>query len=130
MKKWWIAAMAVMLVAAIAVPIAWAQSETLENSPSKTEEKQLSESQKKQLANLYSKIAELEKQVVDKYLEFGIIDKDSAQLMKQKIDEIQKFRAEKGYLPGFVRKKHHHGPKPGKSTGSGRNCPFRGQNQS
>jgi len=119
--------MAIMLAVAIGVPIVWAQSENTQlptKAPSNSTEKQLTEAQKKQLADLYSKIAELKKQIVDKYLEFGIIDKDRAQLIKQKINQIEKFRAEKGYLPGFGDSKSHGGFKSKKSKGLDRKCPF------
>lgn|GEM_PF-930670 len=133
MKKWWFAAVAIILVGAIAVPVAWAQTEDTQawpkaySSPAGTK---LTDSQKKALADLYSKIADLKKQIVDKYVEFKVIDKDRAELIKQKIDQIEKKRAEQGYLPGFGRKKPKGDWKPKKNTTSCEKCPSIQENSS
>lgn len=129
MKKWWIMAIAIMLVGAIAVPIAWAQNENTQ-TPSNAAGTQLTESQKKELAQLYSKITELKKQIVDKYLEFGVIDQERAEFMKQRIDQMEKFRAEQGYLPGFGRGKFNGGFGRRRGMGFGGQCPFIQQNPS
>lgn len=123
MKRWWIMAIAIMLVGAIAVPIAWAQNETAP-TPSNTAGIQLTESQKKELAELYSKIAELKKQIVDKYLEFGIINQERAEFMKQRIDQMEKFRAQQGYIPGFGRGKFNGGFGRRRGMGFGGQCHF------
>jgi len=133
LKKWWMMAIAIMLVGAIAVPIAWAQNENTQTpaqTPSNATGTQLSESQKKELADLYSKIAELKKQIVDKYLEFGVIDQERAEAMKQRIDQMEKFRAEQGYLPGFGRGKFNGGFGRRRGMGFGGQCPFIQQNPS
>lgn len=120
MKKWQIIALAIILVGSIATSIAWAQQdENAQFQPktsSKPTEKQLTESQKKELADLYAKISDLKKQIVDKYVEFGIIDDSRAELIKQKIDKIEKFMAEQGYLPKLGRSKFKEGLKSKMST--------------
>lgn len=126
MKKWWFISILVLLVGVIAVPIAWAQNETAQ-APFNTSKVELTESQKKELEDLYSKMSELKKQIIDKYVEFGAIDQERADRMKQKIEQMEKFRAEDGYAPGMGVRRSKSGF--GRKRGAGFNgqCPFNQQ---
>ncbi|MGI6705591.1 MAG: YckD family protein [Clostridia bacterium] len=64
----------------------------------------LTESQKKEIYDLQGKILELRKQMIDKYQSFGILTKERAEEIKQKMDEKFKIMKEKGFIP----RTHHH----------------------
>lgn len=60
----------------------------------------LTESQKKEIHALQEKILDLRKQMIDKYQSFGVLSKERAEEIKQKMDEKFKIMKEKGFTPG------------------------------
>jgi predicted transcriptional regulator len=70
----------------------------------------LTEAQKAEIYKLQDEIAELSKKMADKYSEFGIIDKDTAKRIKEKVDELNSKIKSEGLMPmldgGKVFRKH------------------------
>ena len=54
----------------------------------------VSDTQKKDIGNLLTQIAELRKQIVDKYVDAGVITKEQADTEKKNIDQTTKYQAE------------------------------------
>lgn len=61
----------------------------------------LTDKQKKEVEDIFSKMDELRKQLIDKYQSFGVITKEQADKMKSKMDERSKMMKEKGITPGL-----------------------------
>lgn len=104
---------AVLLIAAISIPAAFAaQDSSIAPSPaSPGVEKQinLTDAQKDELKRISNQMFELKKQMVQKYLEFGVISKDQADSRLKRIEEMQKKMEEKGFTPGYGRGFGKHG---------------------
>lgn len=77
-KKVFIGFVCAALVLALAIPAFAAVTDT----------------QKKDIGNLLSQAAELRKQILDKYVDAGVITKEQADLGKQNIDQATKYQAE------------------------------------
>lgn len=86
MKKVFTGIVAVLLVAALAIP-AFAAN--------------LSDSQKDQINNLYDQMANLRKQLVQKYVDAGEITKDEAAQIEKNIDNATKYQKENSGQPGY-----------------------------
>jgi len=87
MKKLFTVIVTTALVAALAVP-AFAG---------------ISDTQKKEISDLYSKIAELRKEIVQKYVDSGEITKEQGTALKDNIDRTAEYQDENGgnIGPGF-----------------------------
>lgn len=59
----------------------------------------LTDAQKKELKVLFDKKAEIDKQIVQKYLEYGVISKEKAELKLKKIEQRQKAIEDNGFIP-------------------------------
>ena len=74
----------------------------------------LSEEQVKELESISLEILNLRKQLIDKYVEFGVIEKERAEKMKEHFDlRFQKMK-DAGFLPDwdkFHKKDHNHDDK-------------------
>lgn len=92
MKRKIFIGLAVVLLLAMAVP-AFAALTT-------TAQKTLTDAQKKEILSLEKQIIELRKKIVDKYVEAGQLTEDQGKLIKERMDQMQKFREENGILPG------------------------------
>jgi len=57
----------------------------------------LTDEQQKQLDSLYQQMADLQKQMVQKYLDAGLITKEQATYMQDSIDLRTKYRSQYGY---------------------------------
>ena len=86
MKKLLIGIVATLLVAALAIP-AFAAT--------------LSDSQKGQINDLYDQIANLRKQVVQKYVDAGVLTKDQGDQAIQNIDNSTKYQKDNSANPGY-----------------------------
>jgi len=86
-NKMFIGILCAALVLAIAIPAFAAVSDT----------------QKNDINNLLSQITELRKQILDKYVESGVITQEQADLRKKNIDQATEYRAENPDLigPGY-----------------------------
>lgn len=61
----------------------------------------LSDDQKNEIYKLTDKKIDIKIQIIDKYLEYGIIDKDSADSMKAKLNNYKTQMRESGKMPMF-----------------------------
>jgi predicted PurR-regulated permease PerM len=86
LKKVFTGIVAVLLVAALAIP-AFAAT--------------LSDSQKDQINNLYDQMANLRKQLVQKYVDAGELTKDEAAQINENIDNATKYQKENSGQPGY-----------------------------
>ena len=65
---------------------------------------QLTESQKAELAEIYQDLMEEKKELIQKYVEFGVLSKEKGDKIIQKFEEHYKLAEKNGFtLP------HHHG---------------------
>lgn len=92
------------------------------NTPEPEKQIQFTEDQKKVLADLYKEIFELRKTVVDKYVEFGAMSKETAEKAKSWMDEHYQRMEERGFQP--MEHRHHHGHEKARSP-----KPKEGENQ-
>lgn len=60
----------------------------------------ISDTQKNDINGLYGQIAELRKQIVDKYVDAGEITNEQAQAIKENIDQAAKYQEEAGGFAG------------------------------
>ena len=63
--------------------------------------KGLTDEQKEELYSLQDKSADAQIAIIDKYLELGVIDEETAQSMKDRLTEGKTFMRENGGMPGF-----------------------------
>jgi uncharacterized lipoprotein YehR (DUF1307 family) len=63
-----------------------------------TEEVKLTDAQKAELAKLHKSILEQKKQLIQKYVEFGVIPKEQADKMIQRFEEHYKMLEENGFI--------------------------------
>ena len=79
----------------------------------------LTDEQQKQLDGIYQQMADLQKQLVQKYLDAGLITQDQATYMQEGIDLGTQYRSQYGYGWGY-------GWGPGACLGGGFGSGFRG----
>ena len=84
MKKKLLIALTAILVLAFAVPAFAA----------------LTDVQKQEILDLHKQVIDLRKQMIDKYVDSGEISADQGQVIKDRIDQAEKYRQENGVLPG------------------------------
>ncbi|GAW31308.1 hypothetical protein JDF658_10730 [Carboxydocella sp. JDF658] len=84
MKKKWLALVAAVLLVAFAVPAFAA----------------ITDAQKKEILDLQKQIVELRKKMIDKYVEAGQLTPEQGKLMKDRMDQMEKYREQNGILPG------------------------------
>jgi len=87
MKRKLLIALTVILVIAFAVP-AFADLAGL------------TDKQKQEINGLNSQIVELRKQMVDKYVDAGQITADQSKAIKDRMDQVEKYRQDNNILPG------------------------------
>ncbi|WP_025773083.1 YckD family protein [Neomoorella thermoacetica] len=61
----------------------------------------MTDQQKADINALYQQIAQLRQQIIDKYVESGQLTKEQGDLMKQHIQQMEKYREKNGIGPGF-----------------------------
>jgi hypothetical protein len=109
LKRKTIIGIALVLILAIAVPFATAATDDKASGTSQAPAIQgpytLTDEQKKEVQAIYDKILEANKQLVQKYADFGKITKEQADYMIKRMEEKQKneqkFVIENGFGPGF-----------------------------
>lgn len=69
---------------------------------------QLSEQQKQELATLHKEVLEKRKEVISKYVEFGLISEEKGKKILSHLDEQYKKLEENGYIPHWGHGKHKH----------------------
>ncbi len=108
MKRKTIIGIALVLILAIAVPFATAATDNNSSGTSQAPAIQgpytLTDEQKKEVQAIHDKIFEANKQLVQKYADFGKITKEQADYMIKRMEEQQKNKQsmiENGFGPGF-----------------------------
>ncbi|MCL4515305.1 MAG: YckD family protein [Firmicutes bacterium] len=110
MKKRFAIAVVVALVLALAVPAVFAAV----NTP-----QQLSASQQQELKGLYTQMYDLEKQMIQKRVEFGWITKQQGDWMIQNLEARKEYLQKNGFDGAY-------GPGYGPGAGPGIGCPGHG----
>jgi len=90
---------AALLFMIISMPMAVAAQEGMEKSPKATNEINLTDEQKSELKQLHEKMFEIKKQMIEKYVEYGIITKEQAQKKLEKLEKVKKLKEQNGYMP-------------------------------
>jgi hypothetical protein len=69
---------------------------------------QLTDSQKAELAEIYKDLLDEKKQLIQKYVEFGMVSKEKGDNMMQRMDEHFKMMEQNGFqLPHHPHANHH-----------------------
>lgn len=75
-------------------------------------EVKLNDSQKNELKALYEQKMEIQKKLLQKYVEFGVIPKERADMKLKRMDEMEEALEKNGYMPIHKKDfKHHNGGK-------------------
>ncbi len=101
LKKWMIATLTLLLIATLAIPAVFAEDAPIMQSQAQPQvtQPELTEDQTAELKAIYDKMWGLKKDLVNKYSEFGVMDKDQADNMIKQMDEKKSMMDEKGYMP-------------------------------
>ena len=80
-----------------------------QNKPAEQEKQiQLTESQKAELSEIYQDLMEEKKELIQKYVEFGVLSKEKGDQMIQKLEEHYKMAKKNGFmLPHRPHNGHH-----------------------
>ena len=80
-----------------------------QNKPVEQEKQiQLTESQKAELSEIYQDLLEEKKELIQKYVEFGVLPKEKGDQMIQKFEDHYKMAEKNGFMmPHFSHDKHH-----------------------
>jgi len=124
MKKPLLIAIAALLLIAVLLPVAFAKNNAdNKQAPNAGFQKnylsqKLTDTQKADLYKISKQMLDLQKQMIQKYVEFGVITQDQANLMITKMTDNYNKMKEKGLVPG---------PGMGRMKGFGRGadkCPM------
>ncbi|WP_051348621.1 DUF2680 domain-containing protein [Peribacillus kribbensis] len=76
---------------------------------------ELSQAQKDELAGIQKSILQQKKQLIKKYVEYGIISKEKGDRILARFEEHSKWLEKNGYAPHFFHERHgrRHHEKPG-----------------
>jgi hypothetical protein len=84
-------------------------SASVNTSPEKqTKEVSLSQEQKTELSKLHKELFEKKKEIVNKYIEYGVFSEEKGKKILGKMESRLKELEENEYLPKWERHKHHH----------------------
>lgn len=72
---------------------------------SETPEKTLTEEQKQEMGMLHKEMLELKKEVVEKYVEYGILSELQGKKMRSYFEKRYKKLEQNGFIPKYKRKK-------------------------
>lgn len=101
MKKLSLFIVIFLVIASLTATIAFAsEAQNPVVAAADTEKPALTDEQKAEVKGILSQMQELKKQLIDKYVSFGVITQEQADKMKARIDERAKIAEEKGYMPG------------------------------
>jgi hypothetical protein len=73
-----------------------------------TNEVKLTEEQKNELAKLYGEAFEKKKEIISKYVEFGVFSQEKGDELMEHIESHYKKLEENNYIPKYGHHKHHH----------------------
>lgn len=102
--KMYIIAFTLILFVTAAMPKAFAKELDKITDPvlqGTTEPVNLTDSQKNELKQLFDKKIELEKQIIKKYQDFGVLTKEQADVKIMHMDKIKLHLEKNGYMPKF-----------------------------
>ncbi|PAD95176.1 hypothetical protein CHH50_14565 [Terribacillus saccharophilus] len=68
----------------------------------------LTDEQKQEIAALQKQVLEQEKQIIEKYVEYGVFSEEKADQIEKHLDQRFKQLEQDGFIP----KPHRHGPHP------------------
>jgi hypothetical protein len=106
MKKALLVAITALLLIAVSLPVAFAKNNAdNKQAPNVGFQKdylaqKLTDAQKADLYKISQKMLELKKQMIQKYVDFGVITQDQANLMIKKMTDNHSKMKEKGLVPG------------------------------
>lgn len=69
---------------------------------------ELTEKQVIEVKKLYQKLFETKKELINKYIEYGVLSKEEGDLILTKMEEHFKKMNVKGYIPNWGRHHHNH----------------------
>ncbi len=107
MKKPLLIAAAALLIIAVSMSVAFAKNNTdNQQAPNASFQKnnlaqKLTDAQKADLYKTAQQMLDLKKQMIQKYVDFGVITQDQANLMIKKITDNFNNMKEKGLVPGM-----------------------------
>ncbi|MBD8067777.1 YckD family protein [Bacillus sp. PS06] len=102
------------IVLGLAVPLFFVNSWLTESpthaneNDNATPEVKLSEEQKSELDALYQDLFEKRKEIIDKYVEYGVLSKEKADKKREHLDKFYKKLKENNYIPKWEHHKHKH----------------------
>lgn len=73
-----------------------------------TKEVKLTEEQKNELAKLYGEAFEKKKEIISKYVEYGVFSQEKGDKLMEHIESHYKKLEENNYIPKYGHHKHHH----------------------
>ncbi|TCP31303.1 uncharacterized protein DUF2680 [Scopulibacillus darangshiensis] len=104
MVKLFINATAAILLSAMMLSVAPVQAKET-NHPGKSPT-QLTEQQKKEISALHQEMLEKRKEIIKKYVEFGVIPQEKGDKIIKHLEKRQSKMAQNGFIPKWH--KHHH----------------------
>ncbi|MBY0099371.1 YckD family protein [Mesobacillus maritimus] len=104
MKKLGIIATLILLSFGVVFTSAAAQNQETEE----TKEVKLTEEQKNELAKLYDEAFEKKKEIITKYVEYGVFTVEKGDKLIEHIESHYKKLEENNYIPKYGNHKHHH----------------------
>lgn len=80
-----------------------------QNNPIEQEKQiQLTEAQKAELSEIYQDIMEEKKELIQKYVEYGVLSKEKGDKMIQKFETRYKMAEKNGFMLPCIPHDHHH----------------------
>ena len=104
MKKIGIIATLILVSFGVAFTSATAQNPGIEE----TKEVKLTEEQKNELAKLYDEAFEKKKEIISKYVEYGVFSEEKGSKLIEHIESHYKKLEENNYIPKYGNHNHHH----------------------
>ncbi len=90
------------------VSLGFANVSLAENdSNQQTQKVELTDKQKKELGKLHKEIYEKKVNLINKYVEYGVLTKEQAERMQQKMEEHYELLKENGFVMKDYHHKHH-----------------------
>ncbi|MGO4886710.1 YckD family protein [Anaerobacillus sp. MEB173] len=97
MKKWCIGLTAAALLCVGMINPAFAEEESIEHQ--EVNEVTLTEEQKQELSELHKSLFEQKKEVINKYVEYGVFTKEKGDKIISKFEKHHEKLKESGYIP-------------------------------
>lgn len=114
--KVYVVVAAVLLLTVLSAPAAFGAANLNSAPPAVEKQINLTDVQKSELKQLYGKRFEIEKQIVQKYLDYGVFTKEQADKRLEKIEKIRQKIEQNGFIPKY--KKGFEGREKSKGMGS------------